>query len=54
MRVVLSSLASEVHVPVSPSALATTVEWYRSREDWWRPIKSGEFRVYYEKQYSAR
>ena len=37
-----------------PSALAATVEWYRSREDWWRPIKSGEFRAYYEKQYSAR
>ena len=37
-----------------PSALAATVEWYRTREDWWRPIKSGEFRAYYEKQYSAR
>jgi dTDP-glucose 4,6-dehydratase len=37
-----------------PSALAATVEWYRRREDWWRPIKSGEFRAYYEKQYSTR
>ena len=37
-----------------PSALAATVEWYRSHEAWWRPIKSGEFRAYYERQYSAR
>lgn len=36
------------------SALATTVEWYRARADWWRPIKSGEFRAYYERQYAAR
>jgi dTDP-glucose 4,6-dehydratase len=36
------------------SALAATVEWYRAHEDWWRPIKSGEFRAYYERQYSAR
>jgi dTDP-glucose 4,6-dehydratase len=36
------------------SALAATVEWYRTREDWWRPIKSGEFRAYYERQYQAR
>ena len=25
--------------------------WYRSRRDWWEPIKSGEFRAYYERQY---
>jgi len=31
-----------------------TVEWYRSRRDWWEPIKSGEFRAYYEQQYAAR
>jgi dTDP-glucose 4,6-dehydratase len=36
------------------SALAATVEWYRARADWWRPIKSGEFRAYYERQYAAR
>jgi dTDP-glucose 4,6-dehydratase len=34
--------------------LATTVDWYRSRRDWWEPIKSGEFRAYYERQYAAR
>jgi dTDP-glucose 4,6-dehydratase len=37
-----------------PGALTATVEWYRSHEAWWRPIKSGEFRAYYERQYSAR
>jgi dTDP-glucose 4,6-dehydratase len=34
--------------------LAETVEWYRLRRDWWEPIKSGEFRAYYERQYAAR
>jgi dTDP-glucose 4,6-dehydratase len=34
--------------------LKTTVEWYRTHESWWRPIKSGEFRRYYEEQYGKR
>jgi dTDP-glucose 4,6-dehydratase len=37
-----------------PAALTATVAWYRSHEAWWRPIKSGEFRAYYERQYSTR
>jgi dTDP-glucose 4,6-dehydratase len=37
-----------------PAALEKTVEWYRAHEAWWRPIKSGEFRAYYERQYTAR
>jgi dTDP-glucose 4,6-dehydratase len=36
------------------TALAATVEWYRAHGDWWRPIKSGEFRAYYERQYALR
>jgi dTDP-glucose 4,6-dehydratase len=36
------------------SGLAETVSWYRENEDWWRPIKSGEFRAYYERQYAHR
>jgi len=36
------------------SGLAETVEWYRTHRDWWEPIKSGEFRAYYERQYAAR
>ena len=31
--------------------LARTVEWYRDNEEWWAPIRSGEYRDYYEKQY---
>ena len=31
--------------------LARTVEWYRDNEEWWGPIRSGEYREYYEKQY---
>jgi len=32
-------------------AIKETVDWYRDHADWWRPIKSGEFRKYYELQY---
>jgi dTDP-glucose 4,6-dehydratase len=31
--------------------IESTVEWYRSNEDWWAPIRSGEYREYYERQY---
>jgi len=34
--------------------LAETVEWYRERRDWWEPIKSGDYRAYYERQYAER
>jgi dTDP-glucose 4,6-dehydratase len=34
--------------------LRDTVEWYRTNEAWWRPIKSGEFREYYKTQYAQR
>ncbi len=27
------------------------VDWYRANEDWWAPVRSGEYREYYEKQY---
>ena len=36
------------------SAMRKTVEWYRDNPDWWRPIKSGEFKKYYELQYRSR
>lgn len=36
------------------TALEMTVEWYVKNEDWWRPIKSGEFKEYYKKQYEDR
>jgi dTDP-glucose 4,6-dehydratase len=31
--------------------LARTVDWYRDNEPWWAPIRSGEYRAYYERQY---
>jgi dTDP-glucose 4,6-dehydratase len=31
--------------------LERTVTWYRDNEAWWRPIRDGEYRDYYEKQY---
>jgi dTDP-glucose 4,6-dehydratase len=34
--------------------LAATVEWYRENRAWWEPIKSGEFRAYYDSQYAER
>jgi dTDP-glucose 4,6-dehydratase len=34
--------------------LAETVEWYRDNRTWWEPIKSGEYREYYEQQYAER
>jgi dTDP-glucose 4,6-dehydratase len=34
--------------------LQQTVEWYRDNEWWWGPIRSGEYREYYEKQYGRR
>jgi dTDP-glucose 4,6-dehydratase len=34
--------------------LQQTVEWYRENEWWWGPIRSGEYREYYERQYGRR
>jgi dTDP-glucose 4,6-dehydratase len=34
--------------------IAATVEWYRSRPEWWRAVKSGAYRSYYEEQYGGR
>lgn len=34
--------------------LQATVRWYQDHESWWRPIKSGEFRQYYDEQYRRR
>jgi dTDP-glucose 4,6-dehydratase len=34
--------------------LERTVDWYRANEWWWGPIRSGEYREYYERQYGRR
>ena len=31
--------------------LASTVKWYQGHEEWWRPLKSGEYWDYYKKNY---
>ncbi|UCH84824.1 MAG: dTDP-glucose 4,6-dehydratase [Candidatus Latescibacterota bacterium] len=35
-------------------ALENTVEWYRSNDTWWRHVKSGAFRKYYDKHYKEK
>jgi dTDP-glucose 4,6-dehydratase len=34
--------------------LPATVDWYRQNEWWWGPIRSGEYRQYYEQQYGIK
>jgi dTDP-glucose 4,6-dehydratase len=34
--------------------LAETVAWYRARRDWWEPLKTGEYLLYYRRQYAER
>ena len=36
------------------TSLETTVRWYREHQSWWRPLKSGEFRAWYARQYGNR
>jgi dTDP-glucose 4,6-dehydratase len=36
------------------TGLAQTVQWYRDNPDWTRRVRSGEYREYYEKNYSWR
>jgi dTDP-glucose 4,6-dehydratase len=31
--------------------LERTVAWYRDNRTWWEPIRSGDYRAYYERQY---
>jgi dTDP-glucose 4,6-dehydratase len=34
--------------------LPATVDWYRGNRPWWGPIRSGEYREYYEQQYGLK
>jgi len=47
----LRSLGWRPETPFA-SGLDRTVSWYRDNPDWWRKIKSGEWREYYEGQYA--
>ena len=37
-----------------PDSLEQTVRWYREKPDWWRRVKSGDYRHYYRQQYGGR
>jgi dTDP-glucose 4,6-dehydratase len=34
--------------------LTKTVEWYRENEDWWKRVKSGQYKSYYKKVYGKK
>jgi len=34
--------------------LEQTVSWYRDNPAWWEPIRSGDYREYYERQYGSK
>jgi dTDP-glucose 4,6-dehydratase len=34
-------------------AMRDTVQWYVDNEDWWKPIKSGDFKEYYKQTYKT-
>lgn len=36
-----------------PDALESTVSWYRNNPDWWRRVRSGAYREYYQRQYGG-
>jgi dTDP-glucose 4,6-dehydratase len=36
------------------AGMAETVDWYRANEPWWRAIRSGDWDVYYDRQYGRR
>ena len=35
-------------------SMRRTIQWYVDHPEWWQPIKSGEFRRYYDEQYGDR
>ena len=49
----VNSLGWEAEVHFA-EGLERTVAWYRDNEWWWAPIRSGEYREYYERQYGRR
>lgn len=37
-----------------PEALRDTILWYQDNEPWWRRIRSGEYRTWYQTNYASR
>lgn len=46
----IESLGWKAEVPFE-QGIRKTVQWYVNHPEWWRPIKTGEFRKYYDQQY---
>ena len=46
----LEALGWKAAVPFD-EGIERTVSWYRESEEWWGPIRSGEYRAYYERHY---
>ncbi len=34
--------------------LAKTVDWYKQHQDWWKSVKNGEYKNYYQTQYGIK
>ncbi len=49
----ISALGWQTQYPFD-KAIEKTVKWYVDNEWWWRKIKSGEYREYYERWYGER
>jgi dTDP-glucose 4,6-dehydratase len=49
----IKTLGWQPQTAIGPG-LARTVEWYRTHRDWWKKIKSGEYKEYYKSMYSQR
>jgi dTDP-glucose 4,6-dehydratase len=50
----LSALGWRPRHSFDAGGLEETVGWYRDNRDWWEPIKSGDYKRYYDEQYAAR
>jgi dTDP-glucose 4,6-dehydratase len=47
------ALGWEPQVPLE-TGLRDTIRWYVENESWWRRVKSGDYRTYYERMYATR
>ena len=56
IQIVINTRARTVRGPAVTfeQGIRQTVEWFQANEAWWRPIKQGEFRAYYERMYGQR
>jgi dTDP-glucose 4,6-dehydratase len=46
----VQELGWKAEVPFE-KGIEATVAWYRDNEEWWGPLRSGQYRDYYERQY---